>query len=355
MQNQELCNNANMIKSILIIGVIFIHSFSTVPAEPISTLMHIKVFFSFVLPRIAVPVFFMYSGFFYFKGEPFMLKTYIKKIKRRFFTLVIPYFLWCMITAFAIIWQTSYCNMNFIEIIDKLFWGSSVSGTTGQYILYEMPKVAPIDGPLWFVRDLFIICLITPVLYKIIKNVVGGVFCISIMLLAFVFTDTDKYPYIGIDNVSFFMIGAFLSIHEIPIYLKKSLIRFILLCCFFFSLYLSYHLYQSQYSVYTRHLYIVSAILMIIVLPSIKSKYQKFLEPGLIFFIFCAHIIVIDYLTIITYRLSFVLSELFNTILYMMQPLLCAVICMYIYKMMQNKLPCILNYLIGNRTCTIKK
>lgn len=57
MQNQELCNNANMIKSILIIGVIFIHSFSTVPAEPISTLMHIKVFFSFVLPRIAVPVF----------------------------------------------------------------------------------------------------------------------------------------------------------------------------------------------------------------------------------------------------------------------------------------------------------
>lgn len=89
----------------LIICVIFIHN-ATLPADfDVTTIdwqslsagdlfIYMKILFSHVLTHIAVPIFFMISGFLFFLRTPKLtLNIYKNKIKKRLHTLLIPYLL----------------------------------------------------------------------------------------------------------------------------------------------------------------------------------------------------------------------------------------------------------------------
>ena len=48
-----------------------------------------------ILARVAVPLFFMFSGFCFFNNHnDFTIETYVKKLKKRGRTLLVPYILW---------------------------------------------------------------------------------------------------------------------------------------------------------------------------------------------------------------------------------------------------------------------
>lgn len=70
---KRINNTANAWKIILTLMVIYIHSFSLVPAGEGTLLYYIKVYFSFVLPRIAVPMFLFIPGTSSLKGRNVVL------------------------------------------------------------------------------------------------------------------------------------------------------------------------------------------------------------------------------------------------------------------------------------------
>lgn len=87
-------------KFLLIIGVVIMHSNlfagELSPQTNTSTSGFFLVnFVSRSLARVSVPGFFLISGFLFFKWpERFSFNTYRSKLKRRFYTLLIPYLIW---------------------------------------------------------------------------------------------------------------------------------------------------------------------------------------------------------------------------------------------------------------------
>ena len=59
----------------------------------------LQIFFSSIVSEIAVPTFFLISGYFFFyKTDVFSFKVYANKLKKRIHTLLVPYLLWNILT-----------------------------------------------------------------------------------------------------------------------------------------------------------------------------------------------------------------------------------------------------------------
>ena len=160
----------------LCVAVVFIHSFGqpveydlnymqTNPIEGYSIFNYIRICFSHILPNVAVPTFFLISGYLFFGGmeDTWNWADWLCKIKKRGISLLIPYLLWNMIAiipkyASQIIklpppleLLKGILNLKWIH----LFWDSHIM-THVYYNWLGKPVVntGPVNVPLWFIRDL---------------------------------------------------------------------------------------------------------------------------------------------------------------------------------------------------------
>lgn len=134
-------------------------------------------FFSDVLPRICVPLFFVISGFLYFYKVDFDRYVYLKKIKTRIRTLLIPYIIWNII---AVIWYISRSyiigesfdlNFSINHIINTFINDGNNNGIIIKNPVDMAYIPTPICGVLWYVRDLMLMVVISPLLHYLIKKV----------------------------------------------------------------------------------------------------------------------------------------------------------------------------------------
>lgn len=136
----------------------------------------IKCFIDGFLREQSVPIYFFISGFVFFLSVEWSREKYIQKLKNRVHTLLIPYLIWNTIALLLMVVSQVYFasflafpmsswNPTFGNIL-SCYWVY-----TGQLFGIEIPgAVNPIDAPLWFVRDLMIVVLCTPVLYRLMKR-----------------------------------------------------------------------------------------------------------------------------------------------------------------------------------------
>lgn len=69
----------------------------------------VRIFFTQGVCRVAVPTFFLMSGYLFFKNlEYWNNQEYVKKMKSRFWTLFIPYLLWNLI---------AFCFLFIIDVV----------------------------------------------------------------------------------------------------------------------------------------------------------------------------------------------------------------------------------------------
>lgn len=104
-----------MLQFPLAILVVFVHGFgadidvSELHASGLTGLAvydYIRLFFSVVIARSAVPIFFIISGYLLFlKVEEYNKTVYISKLRKRWHSLVIPYFSWIVL---FILWTTMF-------------------------------------------------------------------------------------------------------------------------------------------------------------------------------------------------------------------------------------------------------
>lgn len=204
-----------------------------------------------VLAHIAVPTFFLVSGYLFFQrfGEG-SLDVWKRKLKSRVSTLMIPYIVWIIL---YILWKIglSYQTVlqegliNYLQSLGgvKMFWCSS-TWNLDRVDVWGNPAVAssPVLVPFWFMRNL-IVCafLASPVFYFVFRRETRWrVRSFSLVILAFLyFTQTSLYlPGLSSSTLFYFGIGAYLSLQDkslIETFSRHKQLLWILFCSLFIT------------------------------------------------------------------------------------------------------------------------
>ena len=211
MTYKEQLNVLSAVKLPLMLAIVCIHV-QTVAQKGSPDWWWIK-FWGETVGRIGVPLFFIISGVMYFsnveKGLSFIYfirKVWWAKTARRFHSLLIPYIIWNIVaySFFVLMGDAQFSLAGFIN--------SQWNFRHDNYWFF------PANGPLWFVRDLFMTMLFaTPLIYLTVLKVRNNYILrrlIFLLLMAFVLLDT-QIP-LGSLVVAFllFTIGAFLGINR---------------------------------------------------------------------------------------------------------------------------------------------
>ena len=164
------------------------------------------------LCKIAVCWFFVFAGYFFFLNLPeegLTGKWLVDKWKRRVMTLLIPY----------LIWNTLPMIARFIK--EHVFtWVGLSDGSPVPASLFSGFNplsrflLGPANYPLWFMRDLMIMCLLAPVVYLIFKKLPrwGGIIALFVLFIL-----PFETPVLTWRGYFFFYVGAFLGIQKLNI------------------------------------------------------------------------------------------------------------------------------------------
>jgi len=163
--------------------------------------------FSLWLGETGVPAYFFISGYLFFLSK----KNYGQKLKDRIHTLLIPYILWNLLlllfylVAYAlghplVIFKTNIADYNWIDYL-RVFWDRGE---------FDNGNSAPILCPLWYIRNLFVMSLLSPILYYIIRYV-REVFLIAVAVWWMMINNNAFTP----QTIFFFSLGAYFSIFKI--------------------------------------------------------------------------------------------------------------------------------------------
>ncbi len=161
-------NRLQHLKTLLLLGVVICHAWSGhqyIKTDQIPP-VHFVRWFSNVLISSGLPVFFFLSGYFASRHfeEYLTWDGYKTLIKKKVLTLAVPYLLW-----------------NVIFILFYLAAGSVVPRIGQRVAKFHLDTLygfidkllglsgSPLDGPLWFVRDLFVLFLILPLIVAAMK------------------------------------------------------------------------------------------------------------------------------------------------------------------------------------------
>lgn len=196
----------------LIVLITFAHSYSgvrvgyTLWGDGWDTYEVLKIVVSQTLCKVAMPTFFVMSGYLFFANvTEWNAKTYLGKLRRRVKTLLIPYIVWNVLMAIKL--KTFSLN---------IFWAYwTEAGKQIDWFGNEQLMTAPANMPLWFLRDLMVVALLSPIIYVGIRKIGGWLLMIlTPIYLSGVFA---FIPGLSAYAVYFFTLGAFLGIRKMDI------------------------------------------------------------------------------------------------------------------------------------------
>ena len=195
-----------------IIGVVYIHAYftairfahGTIGTEDLNPLTDfIRVLISQGIARVAVPLFFLMSGYLFFANFRWSQHTFARKVTTRMRTLLIPFLFWSTATL------AFYAVVQAIPVLAPYF-----SGPTA--LIRELPlqdyanvligfKGYPIAYHFWFIRDLMVLVLLAPLIALILRSA-----ALPFLLAVYLLWVSGKWPVYIPDSagVLFFSAGA---------------------------------------------------------------------------------------------------------------------------------------------------
>jgi surface polysaccharide O-acyltransferase-like enzyme len=359
-KEQLLSKTISWLRFPLAVGIVFIHNqmdhieiqgtildFDNWPVVKYSVNL-----FSQVLPRIAVPLFFFFSGYLFFKSGVFNREVWKNKLKSRTHTLMVPYFFWNFIGFLILLTQLHPLFIRFFPLYENAhidistflscFWGFSLIDDVAE---------SPIDGPLWYVRDLMILCLAAPM----IRWLIGKLKTPFIILLGIIWFFTIGH-YIGLpqechQGVFFFPLGAYFAINNINFveWVQKSWVKYLsyaapLLLIADVALY---------YNNWTHQTWILTGMIAAVYFVSKfiekgKLKENKFLTDAN-FFVYVLHYLIINKFMKMLVMFLHPSTPAFVLVLYFGVPVIVILICLGIYKLLDRFTPSFLRVITGGR------
>lgn len=331
MQKQSISNKIKIASFICTLMVVFRHS-----------LNHIAfwnewrgdLFAGFVeggisiLTQIAVPYFFLVSGFFFFKYSYYNSTEYLVMVRKKWNTLILPYLIWSTIGLIEQMAAREYA----IDSLNKLLF---------DLLLSEW------NGPLWYVRTLIIFMFVYPLYGWIFKINNLILYSIVIIILLYLWNPVDCGIFSS-EGILFFFLGGVL--HSYPFILEKKINKYFLLILSI--VWIVFCFYQPLWSKVMSNITTIGGIIIFWnLIDYISTKYSNILLNLSVFsfFIYANHIYPLKAIKI-TFARLYPENETVALLTYFIAPCIIVLLFTYIGKFLKKKYPRIMFFLTGGRS-----
>ncbi len=326
----------------LMIGVVIIHCRFTTRLYPqlIDYVRnggwydYVSYLFSKAIFGFCVPVFFMISGYLFFKTGDFNFQSYRVKLKKRFLTILIPFMLWNFIYLLleAVFGYNIFRNES-EDVIGYVPWLNANTGVFlkdakccffGLFVNFNGGG-SPINVPFWYLRDLITMFVFSPIIYWFIKYFKR----FGMIILVVAWLVTGKYSAFLVTYlrppVLFFIMGAYFALNE-----KNIVAEFMKVGNWVFYVYaiiVIVDLFSKQmlFNCYIHRLAILVGVIAVFKIGAFLVKKKK-TENRLVheikntyFFIFAFHWILLYWLAFPLSKLTSSGSDLSLLIIYFVQ------------------------------------
>lgn len=296
--------------------------------------------------RLAVPSFFLISGYFYFRNmDSWNTNFYISQQKKRLRTLVLPYILWNVLNIIVVLAKGYAMNalgadgsgdLNFI-------WGSS---------FYSLMTV-PINLPLWYLRDLICMTFMAPLFYYLFRYTkVWG-----LAALLAIYLTTWELPFRGfsLTAIFYFGLGGYWGLNKLNMLQSALKVKYPALILGSVSLIAATFLSTSYYHEYIIRLFAPLGATSALVITNyairsdrVKHLFLKF-SPA-VFFIYAVHELYLkNWVKGAFYRTPLSESDWGMVMGYLVMPIILLLICLALYYILKKVSPKVLSILTGGR------
>jgi fucose 4-O-acetylase-like acetyltransferase len=335
----------------------YLTPYSTVN-EPLTFTTFIEYFLANGALRFRIPLLFIISGYIYALGDK---KPYIQRIKRRFETLMIPFFFWSAIgLAITYLWQQFPLTAQAVKdaAIDQLGDNRPYNEIGWKGIVYRW-LVRPVSFQLWFIRGLFIYNLIYPFINWFISKYPAIWFVIVFLFWHTIFS----IFFIEGQGLFFFSLGILLYKRNYPIDKKPIWFSHYMSWLFYIGIsviktFMAFELEAEDaatpYILYALHDISIAAGILAIwfgadeIVKRCMSKSWFLWLSAFSFVIFALHVPLIHYTT----RLAFAYWRLFpnyRLLTYLVVPVIVFFACIATGALLRNTFPKVYKLATGGR------
>lgn len=348
----------------LIVCVVIIHAYYlNIDIENYPICYKISYFFSQCITKVAVPLFMLFSGYLlFYKTETYTKDIYIQKVKKRTHSLLIPYLIWN--TLFLLVYYIIHTF--FPELIsgkNKLMTNYTITDWLNTYwntknineTIYGTP--CPINYPLWFIRDLFILVLFSPILHWLIKHFKYIFICI--LGIINICNLTPIMAGFNHEAIFYFSLGALFSIHKINFaeILKRKATLYSLLFGITIILRIALEhtditiLSHNPISIFRLMVFVGTFATIAVVANIISRKDSKDITTlsRYSFFIYLYHALPLAFLLKMEVKCTILNNDIYLTILYFINIALITIVGIIAYRLLNKYCPRLTSILMGGR------
>lgn len=298
-RNEEYSRIIGMVRIPLILSLVFLH-FDISQNGNIDIILNtydvsmplfasIPIFITgHLFAGVAIGCFFIISGYLFFLTYQATYEGYIVKMKSRFYSLFVPFILWNIVFSIYAVFSAIIRYRITGEI---LFFGKPIPSLLN--LIYDALWVRPACGSMWYVRELMILVLLSPVVCSLISCrywkwilVLAGCLCLMPYLYRYQLTQG------GLRGLFLFMLGGAISVRGIDclMYLKSVFIIPVFLIVAAIDILLKFFLISEYYHWY-HNITMIAAILAIfhIGVRFSEIKYPRMIDSSFLFFLFASH------------------------------------------------------------------
>lgn len=333
----------------LAVCVVYIHCYYRIEDSEAAYIFHYVM--QHYVCNCAVPLFMMISGYLFFcKESVFNWGRYKSKLSKRLRSLVLPYLLWNLVTFLFLYIRNSVSFTLQDEVFDNLsvssfasfFWNSKTNVFDSGF---------PIDGPLWFIRDLMICAVLSPVIYKLISHYPRTVLAVTLFIASINLDFVFRF-----DALLYFEIGSIAGIYRktlIELFWRYRYLNSILwILLVFVTLCLDTNLWIMP--LFRILLACISAIQALFIFSIMNKKYSLHVlkEAGdASLFVYASHKIAIVILFFVLSLLGKIteITTVMIIILNIVSPILISYACYYLRGELKRIAPILVKTLDGGR------
>jgi hypothetical protein len=204
---KQLSHSIACVRFPLVFAILMLHAYTATRGVGSGTYFRVLYPFALWFGETGVPAYFFISGLLLFYSS----KTYTQQLRSRFKTLFIPYMIWngMYLLVYVVIWIAGFHPEILDKSLDDFTWLDYVRCFWDRGAR-NWGNTTPVLAPMWYIRNLMVMYLISPLLYYVIRAT-GPI----VPVVCAMFWVTRNNVAFNMQTMTMFSLGAFFPINEI--------------------------------------------------------------------------------------------------------------------------------------------